>query len=638
MAFVNLLDNTIRDGSYALDFCFTPEDTAFLANLLEKAGFPFIEIGHGLGLGACREPQWRMPQLDEAYLRQTREAITKSQLGVFFIPGIGTEDDLRLGRDCGMDFVRIGTNVTEAEEGHKFIRLAKKLGYFVAANLMKSYAVPPEEFARIGARLQDQEVDIVYLVDSAGGMIPHEIRRYLDEVREVCGVPMGFHGHNNLSLAAANSIEAVDCGASMVDCSLTGLGRSAGNAASESVLAILERKGVQTGVDLFLTLDIAEKYIKTLFSRPESNGIAVASGLAKFHSGFLDKVLKYADQYKIEPKRLITAAAAINPISTDDKAIQAAAEQILEQQDETIQLPRNTVLQYQEKKGSEFIIQNADDSLKSLLKGMRILSRKKGLRTIIILRFIQDQILKTTLSEYCYDDDYFIVGKVLMDVYSLTENLIKDLDGQIDCLLMDSLGLSAEQARTFLDKLKKHMGDDAVFSYNSLINRQQLLSNLVRHHVIENNSRNLLVYGTHGDLIPTLKALAQYLDGIYLVSGKQPLDSDFPADLGEDEPLLKKIISVSAAIPQKFESHDSIDLVLALSEPTLDDAQRLMRALSKKGAVICPPHYQVFHPWKNKETFNKKLIFLDTDQFLSSQVIEVFNFKKILSGNSKRAD
>ncbi|MFQ5715544.1 MAG: 4-hydroxy-2-oxovalerate aldolase, partial [Nitrospinales bacterium] len=197
MASVNLLDNTIRDGSYALDFCFTPEDTAFLANLLEKAGFPFIEIGHGLGLGACREPQWQMPQPDEAYLRQTRDAIKKSQLGVFFIPGIGTEDDLRLGRDCGMDFVRIGTNVTEAEEGRKFIRLAKKLGYFVAANLMKSYVVTPEEFARIGAQLKDQEVDVVYLVDSAGGMMPHEIRRYLDKVSEVCGVPMGFHGHNN---------------------------------------------------------------------------------------------------------------------------------------------------------------------------------------------------------------------------------------------------------------------------------------------------------------------------------------------------------------------------------------------------------------------------------------------------------
>ena len=96
---VCLLDNTIRDGSYALDFCFTPEDTAFLANLLERAGFSFIEIGHGLGLGAYRHPKWQMPQPDPVYLEKARKTVTCARLGVFFIPGIGTEDDLRLGRD-----------------------------------------------------------------------------------------------------------------------------------------------------------------------------------------------------------------------------------------------------------------------------------------------------------------------------------------------------------------------------------------------------------------------------------------------------------------------------------------------------------------------------------------------------------
>lgn len=624
---VHILDNTLRDGSYALDFCFTPDDTAFLAGLLERAGFSFIEIGHGLGLGAGRHSKWQMPQPDEVYLERARKSVARARLGVFFIPGIGTEDDLRLGRDLGMDFVRIGTNVTEFESAFPFIEAAGKLGYGVASNLMKSYAVPPETFARTARRLQDGGAEIVYIVDSAGGMMPHEVRAYFNHVRQVCDVAMGFHGHNNLNLATANTIEAVDCGARMVDCSLAGLGRSAGNASAESVLAILERKEIATGIDLYFTLDIAERYIKTLVAKPEADSLAVTSGLAKFHSGFIDKVLKYADRYHIEPKRLIVAAAAINPISTDDAVIQAAAEQILARNEETIEFPRNTVLKYQERKGAEHIIQNADDSLKSLLKGMRILSKKTGLKTVIRIGFIVDQILETAISEFGYSDEHFIVGKIQLDIYSLTENLIKDLDGSVDFALLDTFGLSSPQVRAFLEKLKKNMSKTRVVHYNSAVNKQRVLSHMIQNHVTENGARRFLVYGSHEELVRVLMSLDHRLEKIYLVRGDRDLNRKIFRILTEINPDFERIVSLWDDLGEESEN-GKIDLVLALTEPTPEHAIRLMDLLDENGLIICPPYFQVFNSFKDRESAAKKLAFLDADGRLSSVVIEAMNFVK----------
>lgn len=627
---VCLLDNTIRDGSYALDFCFTPEDTAFLANLLERAGFSFIEIGHGLGLGAYRQPKWQMPQPDAVYLEKARKTVSRARLGVFFIPGIGTGDDLRLGRELGVDFVRIGTNVSESEKAYPFIKMAKKLGYYVASNLMKSYAVPPATFAETACNLKNQGADIVYLVDSAGCMIPNEIREYFSAVRKTCDVPLGFHGHNNLNLATANTVEAVDCGAQMVDCSLAGLGRSAGNASSESVLAVLERKEIATGVDLYLTLDIAERYIKTLFARPEADGIAVTSGLAKFHSGFMDKIMKYAERYQIEPKKLIMASAAINPVFTDDAVIEEAVERILSRNEELVELPNNTVLQYQDRPGSEYIIQNANDSLKALLKGMHILSKKTGHRTVIRLGFIVDQLLETTLSEYCYDDEYFIVGKISMDVYSLTENLMKDLDGAVDFLLMDTVGLSGEQVRGFLVKLNKAMGKTRVFHYHSAKNRQKVLSQLLQNHITANGAKNILIYGVHDDLLHVLISLEARLDKIYFIRGDQSQGAKLVQSLENFCPDFKKQAVQLKDFQVLSGNKDKIDLALLLSEPTSEDAKNLMGVVGEKGAIFCPPHFKVFSALAKGEEKPQSLVFIDTDRFLSSVVIDAINLAKCL--------
>src|SRR6476661_6453229 len=175
----DILEVTLRDGSYLIDFQFTAEDTANIAAALEGIGFRWIEVGHGLGLNASQSGKGVAAASDEEYLGAASQALTRAKWGMFFIPGIGREEDLRLAASYGMSFVRIGTNVTETAQAEPYIALAKELGLIVSYNAMKSYAVSPEQFGKVVAEVYGWGADIACLVDSAGSMDPDSVAAYL---------------------------------------------------------------------------------------------------------------------------------------------------------------------------------------------------------------------------------------------------------------------------------------------------------------------------------------------------------------------------------------------------------------------------------------------------------------------------
>ena len=146
---INILDCTLRDGSYAIDYQFTAEDTAMVATGLDQAGFELIEIGHGLGMNASNCGKGAAAATDREYLEVASGILKKAKFGMFFIPGIGREEDLILAAEYGMDFVRVGTNINEVEDSAKYIKMAKDLGMSVSANFMKSYAFPPDKLSLI---------------------------------------------------------------------------------------------------------------------------------------------------------------------------------------------------------------------------------------------------------------------------------------------------------------------------------------------------------------------------------------------------------------------------------------------------------------------------------------------------------
>lgn len=324
-----IVENTIRDGSYVVDFQFSLEQSNLIVKGLSELGFEYIEIGHGLGLGASRHAAIRSAkETDSAYIEGAKSVAGSSKIGVFFIPGVGTLDDIRKAKDCGIDFIRIGANVDRYNEMSDAAELARELDLWLALNLMKSYAVKPYEFTQIARNLDGwQLADAIYLVDSAGCMVPEEVANFVDSTREHVQCSVGFHGHNNLSLAIANSYAAARAGAEYVDSSVLGLGRSAGNAQTEILTHLLSSAGLSERIfDQYALYDFSADVIKPLM--PSMQGIddeSVHIGVSKLHTSYLPLIKDVAKEYNVDLRRLIKDVSDVNCLDPDREIIEIIA-------------------------------------------------------------------------------------------------------------------------------------------------------------------------------------------------------------------------------------------------------------------------------------------------------------------------
>lgn len=325
---IQILECTLRDGSYAIDFSFTAEDTARICRALEDAGFDMIEVAHGVGLGASTPEIGFAAATDEEYVRAAAESLETARFGAFFIPGIGTKEHLDMARSYGMSFVRVGTNITSSDDAREFIEYAKKLGFEVSYNAMKSYAVLPQEFVDRLSRTVEWGADDVYLVDSAGGMLPNEVREYVSRLRNAVGesVGIGFHGHNNFGLANANTLAAIEGGATMIDTTTLGMGRSSGNAQTEVMLVLLRKLGHETGVDILKAMEIGERLIG-----PRMTGgtgvpaLEVTMADAQFHSSFLPRVVRACARFNVDAKTVVTEVSKVDIINPSESLIMSIA-------------------------------------------------------------------------------------------------------------------------------------------------------------------------------------------------------------------------------------------------------------------------------------------------------------------------
>lgn len=323
---VEILDCTLRDGSYAVDFSFTASETHDISKALNDVGVPYIEIGHGVGIGAQGVGFGKAAATDAEYMRHA-----VGNWGVFLIPNIGSLSNLDEIKEAGGKFVRIGCDVDNVECAEPFIQKAKKLGLYVFSNIMKSYALDDHGFAEEAAKCVDYGADCVYIVDSAGCMTPDQIHSYADWLRSLRPeVKLGFHGHNNLGLAVANSWHAANIGFDVVDTTLCGIGRGAGNAPTEQLLALLYRCGYSgyTQADILKTMDIGEKYIRHIAGTTCPTQLDIVSGMAGFHSSYMPKVLQAAKEYRVDPRRIITKLANVSLVNVTHEMVDAVAKNV----------------------------------------------------------------------------------------------------------------------------------------------------------------------------------------------------------------------------------------------------------------------------------------------------------------------
>jgi 4-hydroxy-2-oxovalerate aldolase len=324
-----IVENTVRDGSYAVNFQLSVAQSNSIVKGLDDLGFEYVEIGHGLGLGAGKNTVTGLAkESDEAYIKGAKSVAKNAKIGVFYIPGIGELDDIQMAADLGVDFIRIGVNVDRYIDMLAAAKLVKERGLWLGLNLMKSYAVKSYEFLQVVKDIDAWGLaDALYLVDSAGCMTPDEVFHYIDLTREYVVTPLGFHGHNNLSLAVANSLSAVRAGAEFVDSSILGMGRSAGNAQTEILTYLLSKNGfLSKSFDQYKLYDFSDKVISPLMTSKQGlDGDAINIGVSKFHTSYLPLINKIAEKYGVDKRRLIKEVSDVNCLDPDEELVTQVA-------------------------------------------------------------------------------------------------------------------------------------------------------------------------------------------------------------------------------------------------------------------------------------------------------------------------
>ncbi|TMM00174.1 MAG: 4-hydroxy-2-oxovalerate aldolase [Actinobacteria bacterium] len=302
---VRVTDTTLRDGSHPMRHRYTAEQVEAIVRALDAGGVPVIEVSHGDGLGGS-SLQYGMSATSELELiERARRTASRARIAVLLLPGVGTRRDLAAAAEHGAQVVRIATHCTEADISEQHFAMGAELGLETIGFLMMSHMLEPERLAEQAALMASYGASCVYIVDSAGALVPEGVRARVEAV--AARVPaVGFHAHDNLGLAIGNTVAAIEAGASQVDGCLRGLGAGAGNAATELLAAVLDRMDVACGLDVFALSDAAEHVVKPLMPfQPFPDRESLAIGYAGVYSTFLLHAKRHGERLGLDPREIL---------------------------------------------------------------------------------------------------------------------------------------------------------------------------------------------------------------------------------------------------------------------------------------------------------------------------------------------
>ena len=295
-------DSTLRDGSHALAHQFTADSIRNYCRIMDGAGMHTIIVGHGNGLGASSLQVGLSKLTDEEMISTARANLMNTKLGAYMIPGFGTiNDDLRPAIKRGLELICVGTHCTEANVTRQHIEYARSENIDTYGVLMMYHMASTERILEEAMKLQEYGAMGVILMDSAGASTPDLVKKTISNLVDNLSVRVGFHPHNNLGLAVGNGYIAIEEGATIIDATTRGLGAGAGNCQMEALLALLEKSGVFTGVDLYKVLDASEMVVKEL-SKSGLSDMSIISGMSGVFSSFVTQVKKAADRFGVDPR------------------------------------------------------------------------------------------------------------------------------------------------------------------------------------------------------------------------------------------------------------------------------------------------------------------------------------------------
>lgn len=305
---IKIHDMSLRDGMHSIRHQFTLEQIATMAKALDAAGVPLIEVTHGDGLGGSSINYGFGLHTNKEWMSEAVKSVNNTKVSALLLPGIGTVPDMLEAMECGVSMVRVATHCTEADVSQEHIEKAKEIGLSCVGFLMMSHMASAKRLVEEAGKMVSYGANCIYITDSSGHMLPDEVREKIGAVKKAYGdkVEIGFHGHNNMSMAVANSVAAIEAGADRIDAALAGFGAGSGNCPLEVLVAVLNLMGVETGIDIHAVQDAAEDIALPIMGKPTRiSRDSLTLGYAGVYSSFLLFARRAAKKYGVDSRAIL---------------------------------------------------------------------------------------------------------------------------------------------------------------------------------------------------------------------------------------------------------------------------------------------------------------------------------------------
>ncbi|OCA85980.1 nucleoid-structuring protein H-NS [Bacillus sp. FJAT-27225] len=262
-----ILDCTIRDGGLVNNWDFSVEFVQDLYNGLSDAGVEYMEIGYKNSpklLNATEPNPWRF--LDDNFLKEIIPEKKFTKLSALVDIGRVDPNDILPREESVLDMIRVACYIREVDKGLELVQMFHDLGYETSLNIMALSSVPEQQLIKAFELVKASPVDVVYIVDSFGSLDPADIEHQVNKFKAMLpDKQLGIHTHNNMQLAFANTLAALQNGVTFLDSSVYGMGRAAGNCHTELLVGYIQK----TSYELKPVLGVIEKHMLDMRQRWE---------------------------------------------------------------------------------------------------------------------------------------------------------------------------------------------------------------------------------------------------------------------------------------------------------------------------------------------------------------------------------